>query len=199
MKWAARWGCSRSWAGARRELTTSMDSKVGLKPPSRPGPSRGSAANHALPAPWSFRVRTWGPVPAPTTLVISSLLTTLHICRSKPAHERASHRELKTMAPKKNAREPAPSAAATTQSSTTAAGSVPQQPKPATSLKSTGAANWDEVLQNIYQYYMKETPQRTKLVDVFLVFLAAVGALQFLYCILAGNYVSLRESAWIEL
>jgi len=103
------------------------------------------------------------------------------------------------MAPKKNAREPAPSAAATTQSSTTAAGSVPQQPKPATSLKSTGAANWDEVLQNIYQYYMKETPQRTKLVDVFLVFLAAVGALQFLYCILAGNYVSLRESAWIEL
>ena len=46
---------------------------------------------------------------------------------------------------------------------------------------------------------MKETPQRTKLVDVFLVFLAAVGALQFLYCILAGNYVSLRESAWIEL
>ncbi|EGR50493.1 uncharacterized protein TRIREDRAFT_33342, partial [Trichoderma reesei QM6a] len=45
-----------------------------------------------------------------------------------------------------------------------------------------------KVLQNIYQYYMKETPQRTKLIDVFLVFIAVVGALQFLYCILAGNY-----------
>jgi oligosaccharyltransferase complex subunit epsilon len=91
------------------------------------------------------------------------------------------------MAPKKNAREPTPVAAATTQASTTAAGSVPLAPKP--KATSTGAANWDEVLQNIYDYYMTETPQRTKLLDVFLVFLAAVGALQFLYCILAGNYV----------
>jgi oligosaccharyltransferase complex subunit epsilon len=38
---------------------------------------------------------------------------------------------------------------------------------------------------------MKQTPQRTKLIDVFLAFLAAVGALQFIYCILAGNYVRL--------
>ncbi|KFH47216.1 Dolichyl-diphosphooligosaccharide--protein glycosyltransferase subunit-like protein [Hapsidospora chrysogenum ATCC 11550] len=90
------------------------------------------------------------------------------------------------MAPKKNAREPTPAAAGTTQASATAAGSVPLVPKP--KATSTGAANWDKVLQNIYNYYMTETPQRTKLLDVFLVFLAAVGALQFLYCILAGNY-----------
>ena len=97
------------------------------------------------------------------------------------------------MAPKKNAREPTPAAAATTQASTTAAGSVPLVPKP--KATSTGAANWDKVLQNIYNYYMTETPQRTKLLDVFLVFLAAVGALQFLYCILAGNYVRTRGAA----
>ncbi|KND95227.1 Dolichyl-diphosphooligosaccharide--protein glycosyltransferase subunit dad1 [Tolypocladium ophioglossoides CBS 100239] len=98
------------------------------------------------------------------------------------------------MAPKKNAREPTPSSAATTQARMPTAGSVPPQPKPSsTSAASStvskgGAANWDQVLQNIYQYYMKETPQRTKLIDAFLFFLAVVGALQFLYCILAGNY-----------
>lgn len=91
------------------------------------------------------------------------------------------------MAPKKNAKEPAPSAAATTQAGVTAAGSVPLQPKPST------AANWDKVLQNIYNYYMTETPQRTKLLDAFLVFLAAVGALQFVYCIVAGNFVRFPE------
>lgn len=89
------------------------------------------------------------------------------------------------MAPKKNAREPTPSAAATTQAGTTVAGSVP----PALPKSKSAPANWDKVLQNIYDYYMTETPQRTKLLDVFLFFLVVVGALQFLYCILAGNYV----------
>ncbi|TFB05852.1 Dolichyl-diphosphooligosaccharide-protein glycosyltransferase subunit dad1 [Trichoderma ghanense] len=92
------------------------------------------------------------------------------------------------MPAKKNAAQPAPSAAATTQSSTTAAGSVPASAPAAAPSAKNSPANWDKVLQNIYQYYMKETPQRTKLIDVFLVFIAVVGALQFLYCILAGNY-----------
>lgn len=102
---------------------------------------------------------------------------------------------------KKSARDPPPSAAATTQASTTATGTVPpsaiqqqpqqpQQTKPALT-KATGVASWDRVLQNLYDYYMNETPQRTKLIDVFLAFLAVVGALQFVYCILAGNYVRL--------
>ncbi|KAM0462461.1 hypothetical protein ACHAPV_003938 [Trichoderma viride] len=95
------------------------------------------------------------------------------------------------MAPKKNAAQPAPSAAATTQMDTTTAGSVPAaQPKPSSTLAKNTPANWDKVLQNIYQYYMNETPQRTKLIDVFLAFIAVVGALQFLYCILAGNYTA---------
>lgn len=95
------------------------------------------------------------------------------------------------MAPKKNAREPTPSAAATTQAGTTTVGSVPPQPKPSVAASKATAANWDQVLGNIYQYYMKETPQRTKLIDVFLAFIAVVGALQFVYCVLAGNYVRL--------
>ncbi|KPM41768.1 hypothetical protein AK830_g4808 [Neonectria ditissima] len=90
------------------------------------------------------------------------------------------------MAPKKNAREPTPSLAATTQAGSTAPASVPAPVRPSASKNS--AANWDKVLQNICNHYIKETPQRTKLVDVFLLFLVAVGALQFLYCVLAGNY-----------
>ena len=50
--------------------------------------------------------------------------------------------------------------------------------------------SWIDVQQNLYNHYMKTTPQRTKLVDAFLAFLVVVGGLQFLYCILAGNYVS---------
>ncbi|KAG5983712.1 hypothetical protein E4U55_007393 [Claviceps digitariae] len=56
------------------------------------------------------------------------------------------------------------------------------------SLSKSNRANWDQVLMNIYQHYTKETPQRTKLIDVFLFFLVVVGGLQFLYCVLAGNY-----------
>lgn len=37
---------------------------------------------------------------------------------------------------------------------------------------------------------MEKTPQRTKLIDVFMAFLVVVGVLQFVYCILVGNYVS---------
>lgn len=97
------------------------------------------------------------------------------------------------MPPKKNVREPAPSAAATTQAGTSTAGSVPLQPKTGKTT-TINAANWDKVLLNIYDHYMTQTPQRTKLLDAFLGFLAVVGALQFLYCILAGNYVRVRTT-----
>ena len=91
------------------------------------------------------------------------------------------------MAPKKNARD----------RPTSPVGPVEavQEPTPAPAAVKTstatkgGRANWDEVLLNIAQHYTKETPQRTKLIDVFLFFLVVVGGLQFLYCVLAGNYV----------
>lgn len=41
----------------------------------------------------------------------------------------------------------------------------------------------------MWNRYVDETPQRTKLVDVFMVFLIVVGVLQFVYCVIAGNYV----------
>lgn len=52
-----------------------------------------------------------------------------------------------------------------------------------------GSVRWDRVVTDVVSHYVKATPQRTKLIDVFMVYLAVVGAVQFLYCILAGNYV----------
>jgi len=43
----------------------------------------------------------------------------------------------------------------------------------------------------IWNKYVDETPQRVKLLDAFLVFLIAVGVLQFAYCVIAGNFVSI--------
>lgn len=107
------------------------------------------------------------------------------------------------MPPKKNANkaaaaaaEPAPAPPSAPAGPTAAAaipGTMTSQPKavPNTKISTGGAQNWDKVLANIYDHYVNNTPQRTKLIDVFMVFLVAVGALQFLYCVLAGNYVRL--------
>ncbi|KAF2155743.1 defender against death DAD protein [Myriangium duriaei CBS 260.36] len=78
-----------------------------------------------------------------------------------------------------------PSAASTPQKTATTA-----QPKtPLTS--STSAANSQDasaILQSVYDRYVRTTPQRTKLVDAFLAFLVVVGVLQFVYCVIGGNY-----------
>lgn len=103
------------------------------------------------------------------------------------------------MAPKKSAREPTTAAVpATTPAKTTAAPALapiteptttPAAPLAAAIPSTTGSETWDKVFQNLYSHYVDETPHRTKLLDIFLAFLTAVGALQFFYCILAGNYV----------
>lgn len=88
------------------------------------------------------------------------------------------------MAPRKNARD-----RFTTPATAIATKETPPAAPAKTSTSKGSRANWDDVLMNIYQHYMNETPQRTKLIDVFLFFLIVVGGLQFLYCVLAGNYV----------
>lgn len=90
------------------------------------------------------------------------------------------------MAPKRNAREQTPSAAPTTQTSSTPP--VPAIPTKA-SLKAKDNQSPQEVALGIWQNYLDTTPQRTKLIDVFMGFLIVVGVLQFVYCVIAGNYV----------
>ncbi|EPS40583.1 hypothetical protein H072_5562 [Dactylellina haptotyla CBS 200.50] len=45
-----------------------------------------------------------------------------------------------------------------------------------------------DIANAIWEKYQKDTPQRTKLIDVFMGFLVVVGIVQFVYCVLAGNY-----------
>ncbi|KAK0632387.1 oligosaccharyl transferase subunit [Immersiella caudata] len=87
---------------------------------------------------------------------------------------------------------PSPAAAAT------AAAAPPQQPstpapapapvKQVAKSAPSSKQNWDQVVVNLVNHYQNKTPQRTKLIDAFMAFLVVVGALQFVYCVLAGNY-----------
>lgn len=63
--------------------------------------------------------------------------------------------------------------------------------QPSAKKSSSLAAQRQDVLAGIWERYVSETPQRVKLLDTFMAFLVLVGALQFVYCVLVGNYVSL--------
>lgn len=69
--------------------------------------------------------------------------------------------------------------------------------KPQTS-SSKGSNEAQDIVMGIWNNYMDKTPQRTKLIDIFMAFLVVVGAVQFVYCVLFGNYVRLAQSFLIE-
>lgn len=109
------------------------------------------------------------------------------------------------MAPKKNIpTTPSPSAVPTSAAKPTAGvTSASGQPvraanKPSSSSSMSSSSNGSvrsvQDLQDIglgvWNKYVDKTPQRVKLLDAFLVFLMAVGLLQFVYCVIAGNFVS---------
>ncbi|KAL1971937.1 hypothetical protein VTN31DRAFT_2025 [Thermomyces dupontii] len=72
-------------------------------------------------------------------------------------------------------------------------GLVGKTSPPATTITSSpttlsSRASSREIIQHIWQRYLAETPQRTFLLDAFMIFLVIVGGVQFLYCVLAGNF-----------
>ncbi|KAK9454343.1 DAD family-domain-containing protein [Dipodascopsis uninucleata] len=81
---------------------------------------------------------------------------------------------------KRNAKASASSSNSTTSPSVTGSKS--------SSLVLPSAADTSKIIQNVVKSYWNDTPQRLKIVDSFLVFLVVVGVLQFVYCILVGNY-----------
>lgn len=70
---------------------------------------------------------------------------------------------------------------------TSAPQTVPGTPYSAAKPKSSNDAQ--DILQGVWNRYVEKTPQRTKLLDSFMLFLVVVGALQFLYVVLVGNFV----------
>lgn len=73
-------------------------------------------------------------------------------------------------------------------SHTTSAASTPA--RSSTSSKQLNASTAQEIVQGVWDRYVQKTPQRVKLLDCFMAFLVAVGVLQFVYCVIAGNFVS---------
>lgn len=84
------------------------------------------------------------------------------------------------MPPRKREQTPATTAPVVT--------STPQVSRPSTSSKNTSSAQ--QIVDGIWKNYVNKTPQRVKLLDAFMAFLAVVGALQFVYCVIVGNFVS---------
>ncbi|KAK5003464.1 oligosaccharyltransferase complex subunit epsilon, partial [Cryomyces antarcticus] len=50
------------------------------------------------------------------------------------------------------------------------------------------ANNAQDIVLGVWNKYVDATPQRVKLIDAFMAFLVAVGVLQFVYCVIVGNY-----------
>lgn len=99
------------------------------------------------------------------------------------------------MAPKRQ-QATSPSAAAISTPSTTTTGT--STPTTTISSSTTTAAvalspkaSVAEITQHILNRYFAQTPQRTFLLDAFMVYLVLVGGIQFVYCVVAGNYVRL--------
>ncbi|KAI5866964.1 defender against death DAD protein [Durotheca rogersii] len=89
------------------------------------------------------------------------------------------------MPPKK----PASAAATASASAASTTASTPTSAAAPTAPPTTGSSGKEKWLYtDLYNTYRDNTPQRTKLVDLFMIFLVIVGALQFVYCFVGGNY-----------
>lgn len=100
------------------------------------------------------------------------------------------------MAPKRSAAAAAPATAGPvpapspptmpSASSAPAASSLSSGPKTLTQNSSIY-----DIAHTVWQQYLATTPQRTMLLDAFMGFLVLVGGVQFVYCVVGGNYVSI--------
>ena len=128
------------------------------------------------------------PTPAPSIKRLRGLRREHHQTRAPDQdklHNSTPSQRSAIMAPKRNVRDATPSSTATAQSSGT---STPVPPIPTKAKQSSNLAPQDIVF-GVWEDYLETTPQRTKLIDVFMLFLVVVGGLQFAYCLISGNYV----------
>jgi hypothetical protein len=116
------------------------------------------------------------------------------LTRQRPQFHHCQSFLNRTMAPKRNARDVTPSTVSHSQTSTTTVGSTTVSPKAPS--RTTSNQTPADIALGIWQNYLDTTPQRTKLIDVFMAFLVTVGVLQFVYCVIAGNYVRCSLACW---
>ncbi|EMR61706.1 hypothetical protein MGN70_009831 [Eutypa lata] len=89
---------------------------------------------------------------------------------------------------KKSASAAAAAAAPTASTTTADSGATSTTTTTQMVTKGSASSSIQQTIFTVIQNYQKTTPQRTKLLDAFLGFIAVVGALQFVYCVLAGNF-----------
>ncbi|ORY08213.1 DAD family-domain-containing protein [Clohesyomyces aquaticus] len=77
---------------------------------------------------------------------------------------------------------------ATTTSTTPSKPSTSSYVSTSAKSHSTSSTDASEIARSVWNKYLSKTPQRVKLLDSFMAFLVVVGALQFLYCCLVGNF-----------
>ncbi|KAF2772128.1 defender against death DAD protein [Teratosphaeria nubilosa] len=85
----------------------------------------------------------------------------------------------------------APASAMKPQNTISTASSQPTKPSNKTPTTPTSARNAQDaqrIALGVWNNYVTKTPQRVKLLDAFMGFLIVVGVLQFVYCVVAGNY-----------
>lgn len=86
----------------------------------------------------------------------------------------------------------------------TSSGSISTPPaptaKPLPQTPLSPRSSPQEIVIHVWNKYVQDTPSRTILLDVFMAWLVVIGVLQFVYCILAGNYVCQPlNSSWVTL
>ncbi|RYP11434.1 hypothetical protein DL764_000088 [Monosporascus ibericus] len=100
------------------------------------------------------------------------------------------------MPPKRSAAQPVVAPPATTATNNVAsppadtAAVAPAAKSSTTRTSESRGGGIGQTVHSIVRHYQETTPQRTKLLDAFMAFLAVVGALQFVYCILMGNFTT---------
>ncbi|KAA8917497.1 hypothetical protein TRICI_000363 [Trichomonascus ciferrii] len=74
-------------------------------------------------------------------------------------------------------------------------GTKPQQQQDASATKSVSEVSEDfsKVMNSLVKNYVEKATVRTKLIDSFMVFLVALGILQFVFCILVGTFVCFTD------
>jgi oligosaccharyltransferase complex subunit epsilon len=80
---------------------------------------------------------------------------------------------------------------ATPATTSTSASSTPLRTKASSQNANANLGEAQQIINGVWKNYVDRTPQRVKLIDAFMGFLVVVGALQFLYCVIVGNFVRL--------
>src|SRR5205809_4879762 len=95
------------------------------------------------------------------------------------------------MAPKRATARDSPMPSTQAQTASSRASTV--TPAASSRISKTSTSSLQDTLIDVWNKYTENTPQRVKLIDFFMAFLVVVGVLQFVYCVLAGNYVYLAR------